>query len=433
MTFIHTLLVLYLNVIDTRCTLEPQCLFTLDMSNLTMILDLDTTTLIYAGAELLLAVEISLSNLLVLWVYARSSHVRTPTNAFIFSLALVDFLAGAVGIPVTVFSVLTTAPHSFLACLSVHLILCVLCTISIFHLLAIAIDKYITICCKCQLLYQRTRHGRAMVLIVMAWVFGTAIAIMPLFDAFGFYTSGKQKFQYQCQFLVVVDYHYLLYVIFFATIIIPSLIIVFCYASIYSRIRYEEKQIKCLLRASERQRRINNRRKLIRILLILVITYAVCWYPLYLVNTVDFYFPQYRSTKEMVLATVVLSHFGCAINPIIYAYGMPGFKHALRAFFRIGGTISTGQMSYNRASTIGNCSCLMKQSVTSTHTDRKRAVRAQSYVPPIRKKSHVRFEAPRKISEPPTMITSGGEINMSPVRVSVVNGCEGFERIEYEC
>ena len=163
----------------------------------------DTITAVYSAAELLLAMEISLSNLLVLWVYFRSNQVRTPTNAFIFSLALVDFLAGSIGIPITVFSVLTRAPHSFMSCLAVHVLMCVFCTISIFHLLAIAIDKYITICCKCQLLHQGSRHGRAMVLIIMAWVFGMGIAVMPLFNAFGFASNTVDNWTGECHFTSV--------------------------------------------------------------------------------------------------------------------------------------------------------------------------------------------------------------------------------------
>ena len=57
--------------------------------------------LVYASAELILAAQISISNFLVIFVYLRSKHIRTPTNAYIFSLALTDFLTGALGIPFT--------------------------------------------------------------------------------------------------------------------------------------------------------------------------------------------------------------------------------------------------------------------------------------------------------------------------------------------
>lgn len=126
--------------------------------------------------------------------------------------------------------------------------------------------------------------------------------------------------------LQVVDYRYLVFVIFFTTIILPSAVIAYCYAAIYAHIRSEEHQIKCLLRASERQRRINTRRKLIRILLILVLTYAICWYPLYLINTADLFLPpQFHAGRTITLAAVVLSHLNCALNPLIYAYGVKNF------------------------------------------------------------------------------------------------------------
>ncbi|ETN83118.1 7 transmembrane receptor [Necator americanus] len=304
--------------------------------------------LVYAVAELLLSVHISLSNLLVLYVYVRKKDVRTVTNTYIFSLALTDFLAGCLGIPVTVISVLTRRPKSFYGCLFVHLILCILCTISTFHMLAIAVDKYVTICCRDQLF--RSRHSRAVFLIALCWVSGTFIAVMPLFNFFGFAevvsldettplipgfargVSIHECFQTHtlvkkpapkvhrkaeveiifaakkpqtldrrqrlcgllhmkisrtesafhaaddmCYFTKVVDYRYLVYVIFVGTILAPTILIVFCYVSIYSRIRKEEIQIKFLLRKSERDRRLQGRRKLIRILLILVVSYGICW------------------------------------------------------------------------------------------------------------------------------------------------------------
>ncbi|CAD6198418.1 unnamed protein product [Caenorhabditis auriculariae] len=322
--------------------------------------------LIYAIAELLLSIHISFSNLLVLWVYVRTKHVRTVTNTYIFSLALTDFLAGALGIPLTVLSVLTRRPHSFYGCLFVHLILCILCTISTFHMLAIAIDKYTTICCRDQIF--RSRRSKAVWLLAASWFFGSLIAILPLFNAFGFADTATYdaKGDGECHFTKVVDYRYLVYVIFFGTILTPTALIVFLYTSIYSRIRKEEKQVKCLLRQSEREKRMQGRRKLIRILLILVVSYGICWYPLYVINTIDYFWPQF-SINRWTLWTVVMSHFSCALNPLIYAYGMPGFKKALRAFFNVQ---TDGNM------TCGNYSCYMRS--TLNHKQQYRAASAKT-------------------------------------------------------
>ncbi|CAJ0586882.1 unnamed protein product, partial [Mesorhabditis spiculigera] len=285
--------------------------------------------LLYSTAEILLAVHITLANFVVLWVYVRNRSVRTVTNSYIVSLAFTDFLSGLIGIPVTVWSVHTRSPNTYIPCLLVHLLLCVLCTISTLHMLAIAIDKHATICRRDRLF--NTRKARACILITSAWFLGTAVAIIPIFEVFGL--SREPEFEGECHFTVVMDYRYLVYIIFFGTILVPSAIIAFCYIRIYSTIREEEKQVTFMLNRLEKERRMANRRKLIRTLLILVFTYGVCWYPLYLINTWDFLFPTMASGPLPTLSTVVLSHVSCALNPLIYAYGMPGFKKALRAFF----------------------------------------------------------------------------------------------------
>lgn len=168
---------------------------------------------VYAIADLFLAVQISLSNFIVLYVYAKSRHVRTPTNAYICSLAVTDFLAGALGkfrgpvqtlksplgIPATVISVMTRKPSGFLPCLGVHLILCILCTVSTFHLLAMAIDKYLTICCRGSnslIDHQQTaRHSRAKFLIALAWGLGVLVASLPLLDVFDFASNMRRRYK----------------------------------------------------------------------------------------------------------------------------------------------------------------------------------------------------------------------------------------------
>ena len=105
------------------------------------------------------------------------------------------------------------------------------------------------------------------------------------------------------------------------------------------------------LRASERRRRMRNRKKLIRTLFMLVCIYALCWFPLYSLNTFDFFFPHTRSSVIPTLVTVVLSHVNCLINPLIYAYGLPGFKQALRRFLGIrSATVKSPQLYNNMTS-----------------------------------------------------------------------------------
>lgn len=84
--------------------------------------------------------------------------------------------AGALGIPLTVVSVMTRKPRTFYGCLFVHLILCILCTISTFHMLAIAIDKYVTICCRDRLFSSR---WALFIILSMFWSY-QSILITPV-------------------------------------------------------------------------------------------------------------------------------------------------------------------------------------------------------------------------------------------------------------
>lgn len=51
----------------------------------------------YVVAELAIAFIAAVTNALVIWVFLNRKQVRTPTNTYIFSLAITDFLAGTVG------------------------------------------------------------------------------------------------------------------------------------------------------------------------------------------------------------------------------------------------------------------------------------------------------------------------------------------------
>ena len=108
---------------------------------------------VYAGLEIALAIHITVCNSFVMWAFYRYRQLRTITNTFIFSLALTDFLTGLLGIPLTVFSVLSEKPASYYGCLAIHSSVLTLCTVSIFHLLVITFDKFLSISCRYIFLY----------------------------------------------------------------------------------------------------------------------------------------------------------------------------------------------------------------------------------------------------------------------------------------
>lgn len=95
----------------------------------------------YTISEVLVAVVAVLGNALTITVFVLDRKLRRLTNYYIVSLALADLLVGVLGIP---FAILTAVglPRQQWACLPMLSTLLILCTISIFCLVAVSVDRY---------------------------------------------------------------------------------------------------------------------------------------------------------------------------------------------------------------------------------------------------------------------------------------------------
>lgn len=95
----------------------------------------------YTVFEILVAICAVFGNLMVIIVFQRERKLRRRTNYYIVSLAIADLLVGCLGIP---FAILASVglPTNLYACLFTVSLLVVLCTISIFCLVAVSVDRY---------------------------------------------------------------------------------------------------------------------------------------------------------------------------------------------------------------------------------------------------------------------------------------------------
>lgn len=95
----------------------------------------------YAALELTVALLACVGNAAVITVFCRERRLRKRTNYYIVSLAMADFLVGLLGIP---FAVLASVglPRNLYGCLLTLSTLVVSCTISIFCLVAVSVDRY---------------------------------------------------------------------------------------------------------------------------------------------------------------------------------------------------------------------------------------------------------------------------------------------------
>jgi adenosine receptor A2a len=96
---------------------------------------------VYTSLEILVALVAVVGNAMVIYVFRRNRRLRRRTNYYIVSLATADFLVGLLGIP---FAILASVglPKNLHACLFTVSLLVMLCTISIFCLVAVSVDRY---------------------------------------------------------------------------------------------------------------------------------------------------------------------------------------------------------------------------------------------------------------------------------------------------
>ncbi|XP_042865439.1 adenosine receptor A2b-like [Penaeus japonicus] len=180
--------------------------------------------LTYAITEILVAVVAIIGNALTLTVFAVDRKLRRLTNYYIVALAVADLLVGVLGIP---FAILTSIglPKLLWPCLLMLSTLLVLCTTSIFCLVAVSVDRYWAILYP--LRYSRVMTAKiARYIILMCWLAGTFIGLLPLMGWHGTYEG-------HCTFTVVMDYDYLVFLYFF-TIVGPGIIMAVFYTHIYT-------------------------------------------------------------------------------------------------------------------------------------------------------------------------------------------------------
>nr|XP_022912672.1 histamine H2 receptor [Onthophagus taurus] len=319
--------------------------------------------LYYMICEVLVAVFAVVGNAMVILVFRRERKLRRRTNYYIVSLAAADFLVGLLGIP---FAILASVglPANLYACLFTVSLLVVLCTISIFCLVAVSVDRYWAILHPMG--YSRNvRTKTALVIIGICWFAGSVIGFLPLM---GWYNNDAQYNQ-KCYFLRVVDMNYLVF-LYFGTIITPALLLAAFYAHIY---RVVLKQLRQIVTISPTHGTTTNGRtsggtmlrmlgaaqkrevKATQNLSIIVLFFMICWIPLYTVNCVIAFCSDCEINETFMLLCIILSHANSAGNPILYAYHLKDFREALKnLFFSILGRSASSNPTIRASYTYNN-------------------------------------------------------------------------------
>ncbi|XP_023683556.2 cholecystokinin receptor-like [Paramormyrops kingsleyae] len=329
-------------------------------------------------------------NLLIIMVLIMNKHMRTVTNSFLLSLAVSDLMMAIFCMPFTLIpNLLEDFIFGAAMCKIVAYLMGISVSISTFSLVAIAIERYSAICNPLKSRAWQTR-SHAYRVIAATWILSLVImAPYPIFSGLVTFSKANMTTGHMCRLswpwsqVEQSWYILLLFILFF----IPGVVMIVAYGLIsrelYRGIQSELEHKKeftgqknglnvvvssgsdegdgCYLQVSKRsstmemsalapaaggrverprsntsEARLTAKKRVIRMLIVIVAMFFVCWMPLYSVNTWKAFDLQsaHRALSGAPISFIhLLSYTSACVNPVIYCFMNKRFRKALLATF----------------------------------------------------------------------------------------------------
>ncbi|XP_076128044.1 trace amine-associated receptor 13c-like [Alosa pseudoharengus] len=272
-----------------------------------------------------------LGNLVVIISIVHFKQLHTPTNLLVMSLALADLLLGLTVMP---FSIVRSVDgcwyYGDAFCLLHSSFDMFLTSVSIFHLISIAIDRHQALCYP--LLYPtRITIPVAWLMIAASWGIAAAYSFSLLYSRAN--VKGLDDFLKSiycigsCNLLFNALWGALDTLIAF---FLPCSIMVGLYAKIFSVAKDHIKKIEDVNRGlnPNNEHVSKTERKAAKTLGIVVGAFIFCWMPFFVNSIVD---PYTNFSTPAILFEIFtwLGYFNSALNPIIYGLFYPWFRKSL--------------------------------------------------------------------------------------------------------
>ncbi|KAI3375750.1 hypothetical protein L3Q82_004048 [Scortum barcoo] len=330
-----------------------------------------------------------LGNSLIIAVLVRNRRMRTVTNLFLLSLSVSDLMVSLVCIP---FTLIPNLMRDFIfgtgMCKLVMYFMGVSVSVSTFNLVAISLERYSAICNPLTSRTWQTKSHAAKV-ITATWVASFILMLpYPISSTLKPFTRVNNSTGHMCRLVWPNDviqqswYVSLLLLLF----LIPGIVMMTAYGLIslelYRGIKFEMSSRKssrdrqsstgsikpgdsdgCYLQPSKkksitvstsnvvaggRQPSVGRvcssssstanlvaKKRVIRMLLVIVFLFFVCWTPVFVVNAWQAFDRRsaYRLTGAPISFIHLLSYISACVNPIIYCFMNKRFRQGMLATF----------------------------------------------------------------------------------------------------
>ncbi|KAL4593488.1 trace amine-associated receptor 1-like, partial [Arapaima gigas] len=291
---------------------------------------------ILLGAVIFLTV---CGNLLVIITVSHFKQLHTPTNYLVLSLAVADFLLGAVVMPPSMVRSLETCWYLGNLFCKIHSGTDItLCNSSILNLSLISIDRYYAVCHP--LRYQsKITNCVTVTMILTCWGFSSVFGFaMILSELTTWDTEDIYMKSFHCDGSCTVLQSKMSSIISSVVgFFIPALVIIVLYLKILLIARRQACSIQSRVCANVKARNtkttLNKKdHKATKTLGIVVGVYLTCWTPWFMCNLND---PVIGFSSPVLTELLIwLGYFNSGINPVIYAFCFTWFRKPFKSVFQ---------------------------------------------------------------------------------------------------
>ena len=276
-----------------------------------------------------------IGNVLVICVVIMNRQMRTVTNYLIVNMAVADLLITAFNMPITIKGIVTRRLDWFdgvladILCKVVPFSQALSVASSVLSLTAIAVDRFLAI------MYPLKRYITFPIsygIMVAVWFVGTAVSCPILYAqriilyehkryCVEIWTPAFREEAYQ-EFTIVI------FVVFYA---VPLLTMSVLYSFVVHKLWV--RKVPGNQTAENQLRAEKSKKKVLKMLLVVVILFALCWLPVYITQFIGFFnienFPC-GPPATLQFIGIFLGHANSAINPAIYVIFNSNFRKGFR-------------------------------------------------------------------------------------------------------
>ncbi|KAL4240924.1 Substance-K receptor [Mactra antiquata] len=272
-------------------------------------------------------------NLIVVWIVLAHKRMRTVTNYFLVNLAIADFLISVLNMPFTIIYLIYQNWWfgTFFCKCALFISTCTI-SVSVLTFMAIAMDRYTAILYP---LRPRTPKRHVVAAIIGIWFISIVLSLPNII----YYTTVPFPDNIippgeMCTYIWdKVDDLIYNYVLLILNYIFPLFTLMITYARVGielwgSQAIGEETSIQ--------HDRVKSKRKVVKMMIAVVIIFAICWFPMQVYYVLQNHFPaiaRFDYIQQMYIVFYLMAMSNSMYNPIIYCWMNSRFREGFIRVF----------------------------------------------------------------------------------------------------